>query len=66
MPQQSIDECVEALCQKGCGAVWHDIAALEAGDSLPEAQGLSAEQKQEVLVQLKSIMSVYQGSCSAQ
>ncbi len=64
MAQQRVDQCLEMLCGKGCSAVWRDIAALEAGQRLPETQDLSVAEQQEVLVQLKSVMSVYHNSCS--
>jgi hypothetical protein len=53
------------LCHKGCRAVWSDIDALEAGESLPETAGLDEAERAAVVVELKSIMSVYQGSCVA-
>lgn len=64
MTRQRIDDCIEALCNKGCSAVWGYIEALEAGTSLPETQELNATERQTVLIELKSVMSVYQGSCS--
>ena len=62
--QNRVDSCVEALCQKGCRNVWGDIEALESGQSLPEAEGLDESEIQAVIVELKSIMSVYKGTCS--
>lgn len=59
-----VDSCVEALCQKGCSAVWGDIEALESGQYLPETDGLSTPEVKAVVVELKSIMSVYKGTCS--
>lgn len=64
MRQQHIDNCLEALCSKGCSAVWNHIAMLEAGKNLPETQKLSIAERQEVLLQLKLVMLVYQGSCT--
>ena len=61
----SVEACVEKLCHKGCRAVWSDIRTLEAGRRLPEAQGLSAAEIDAVVSELKSIMSVYDGSCAA-
>ena len=63
--QQRIEFCVEALCHKGCKAVWRDIAALEDGLDLPETRELSPHERRAVLAELKAIMAVYgQGSCS--
>lgn len=59
-----VQECVEALCQKGCKAVWSDIARLEAGHSVPEAAALSAAERDRVLCELKDVMAVYSGSCT--
>jgi 6-phosphogluconate dehydrogenase len=62
--QQLIDNCVEALCQKGCSAVWSDIEALEAGQPLPETHGLDTPEREAVLHELKAVMSIYRGTCS--
>ena len=63
MSRTSVDQCVEALCLKGCKEVWGDIEALEQGIPLPETRSLSASERGMVLQELKSIMSVYAGSC---
>jgi len=60
----SVDHCIELVCQKGCSSVWSDIEALEAGRAIPEAEGLDEGQRAAVLVELKSVMSVYEGTCS--
>ena len=62
--QNRVDNCVEALCQKGCSAVWGHIEALESGQLIPEADGLSTPEIRAVIRELKSIMSVYKGTCS--
>lgn len=59
----TIDSCLERLCQKGCRAVWHDIAALERGDVPPEAAELNPKDRQKLLAELKTIMAVYQTRC---
>lgn len=61
--QNRVDTCVEALCQKGCSAVWGDIEALESGQSLPEVDGLSFPEIKAVVEELKAVMAVYEGSC---
>ena len=58
-----VDACVEALCAKGCRQVRQDIAALEAGASLPEVADLTPEQRARVLAELKQIMAVYGDAC---
>ena len=60
----SVDHCIEQVCQKGCSLVWSDIEALESGRAIPEAEGLDEGQRAAVLVELKSVMSVYEGTCS--
>lgn len=63
--QRLVELSVEKLCHKGCRAVWSDIDALEAGKKLPEVEGLSVTEVDAVISELKSIMSVYQGTCAA-
>lgn len=55
---------MEILCLKGCQALWADIDLMERGKVLPELQSLDAQQQKQVLMEIKSIMAVYQGSCS--
>lgn len=65
MDQSKISHCIEILCQKGCKEVSLVILALERGDLMIEVQELNAGERQAVLQELKSIMSVYQegGTC---
>jgi hypothetical protein len=65
LDHRSVEQSVEKLCGKGCRSVWADIDALEAGQRLPEVEGLSREEVALVIKELKSIMSVYEGSCAA-
>lgn len=64
MDHRLVEQCVETLCRKGCRAVWTDIDALEAGESLPEVKGLSESEVRAVVGELKAVMAVYQGSCA--
>ena len=64
MKQNSVEHAVETLCLKGCKALWTDISLMEDGGILPELEGLNEEQRSQVLVEIKSIMAVYKGSCS--
>ena len=60
-----LSECLEALCQCGCDAVLATIAAMEAGQTVPQTEQLNTEERAIVLAELKSIMAVYGGnSCS--
>jgi len=63
MQKMNIDACVEAICNKGCQAVRHEIQLLEQGQTLPELSHLSLKARQSVLNELKAIMSVYGSSC---
>lgn len=54
-----ITRCVESLCELGCDSVRRTIAALEAGESVMQVDGLDAEQRRRVLAELKAIMAVY-------
>lgn len=56
---------MESLCHKGCRAVWSDIAALDAGERLPEIYGLSPDEVDAVIDELKAVMAVYAGTCRA-
>ncbi len=64
MKTNPVDHAVERLCQKGCKALWTDIDRMEQGQELSELKGLDAQQQAQVLVEIKSIMAVYKGSCS--
>jgi len=54
-----IQHCVEQLCAEGCQSVRRDIARLEQGKEIPLIEDLKAEEKQQVLSELKTIMAVY-------
>lgn len=62
MEHQKIAEYVEILCNSGCIAVNATIEAMETNQLVTAVEGLSQDEKQLVLKELKSIMSVYQ-SC---
>lgn len=60
---KKVEQCVEVLCEKGCGSVREDLEKLEAGVKLPETEDLSKEELSRVVEELKSIMAVYGDSC---
>ncbi len=60
----AVEQCIEAICHKGCRRVWGEIDALERGEEVPEARGLRWDEKAFVLSELKTIMAVYNGRCS--
>jgi len=55
----SVDEIIESLCQEGCQAVRLYIEQLENSSPIELLEGLSDLEKQTVLLELHSIMSVY-------
>lgn len=55
---------LEAVCEKGCRHVWHDIDALERGEDLRETKDLTDEERRWLLAELKQIMAVYGDRCS--
>lgn len=59
MDQSKINACVETLCGKGCREVTRVIGALEQHGAVAEAAALSADERNAVLRELKSIMAVY-------
>jgi len=64
MNRQRIDHCIEVLCNDGCRQVWHHIRRLESGDTLPETESLTDQERQAVLAELKAVMAVYgEGAC---
>jgi hypothetical protein len=63
MRNDKIEQCVEAICNRGCQSVRDDIALLEQGKVVPETEGFSVEEGDQVLVELKNIMAVYGDSC---
>lgn len=61
MPTYSpkINQRIEAVCEAGCDAVRASILTLEAGHQVALTNDLSHEESQQVLAELKVIMSVY-------
>jgi len=55
--------CVEQLCQAGCERVYEHMDALRAGRRLPETGTLTRSERQSLLVELTSIMAVYERGC---
>lgn len=65
MRSVSIEQHVEAICEKGCRSVREDIRLLSRGVVLPELRDLDELARQMVLKELRSIMAVYGDSCPA-
>lgn len=59
----SVNRCIEAICQSGCMAVRAVIESLERGQAIPQTEGMSADEVNLVLTELKTVMSVYDEPC---
>ncbi|HEY0721857.1 MAG TPA: hypothetical protein VGE50_11460 [Gammaproteobacteria bacterium] len=59
MDKPHIAQCVELLCEQGCSEVRSTIARLEANQTVAQVSGFSAQERSQVLDELKSIMAVY-------
>ena len=53
------EQSIETICQGGCDAVRGVITALEQGREVNELSGLDSESQQQVLAELKAVMSIY-------
>jgi len=60
MEHQKLTRYLEILCQSGCESVNATIDAMENNHSTPLMDELSDDEQQVVLLELKSIMSVYE------
>ena len=56
---QKINQRIEAVCEAGCEAVRASIQTLESGHQVALTDDLSPEECQQILLELKSLMSVY-------
>ncbi len=59
--ENSVDACVEAICNQGCQQVLHHIQELEQGTLSPLSAHLTPQQHHQLLDELKAIMAVYGG-----
>jgi hypothetical protein len=65
MHNARVELVVEALCHRGCRAVWDIIDTLENGGELPETGHLTGVEVGAVITELRAIMAVYGHSCPA-
>jgi hypothetical protein len=65
MHNPRVEHAVEALCHRGCRAVWEIIDQLERGGAVPETVHLSGVEVGAVIAELRAIMAVYGDSCPA-
>lgn len=54
-----VQHCIESICNQGCQSVGAIIEQLEAGEDLQFTRSLTANERQIVLQELKSVMDVY-------
>jgi hypothetical protein len=64
-PINTVEACVDSLCEQGCNRVNACISALQNGEDFPEVAGMSATDRRVLLQQLVEIMAVYDGSCES-
>lgn len=65
MGEDKVDQFVESICEQGCSHVNHVIELLEQQQVLTELDVLNLVEKNILLQELRSIMAVYDGECSA-
>jgi len=58
-----VDECVEAICQKGCQATRDDLARMEKGEIIMEIRQLTDSEREQVRQEIAAIMAVYGDAC---
>ena len=54
-----IDQAIEGLCNEGCKAVHQYIEQIQQNSPIELLEGMSDSEKEIVLQELQSIMSVY-------
>ncbi len=60
MLEPALQKVIEDLCNDGCKAVSLYISQIEAGAVPEQMAHLRSKDQQKILVELKSIMSVYE------
>lgn len=60
MNRSKVDACVDAVALLGCRKVNEIIEHLEAGNAVAETDGLTEEESNAVLYELKTIMAIYE------
>ncbi len=58
---ETVLKCIDLLCSQGCREVTQSIQDLESEKAIGGTEHLTPKELQEVLVELKSIMAVYEG-----
>ena len=52
-------ECIELICEQGCTVVREVIVGLEKNNQIQELKHLNSDELQQVLVELKVVMAIY-------
>jgi len=63
---KTTSECIETICVQGCTVVREVIIKLETDVQVSEFKHLSKDQQKQVLIELKSVMSVYDAQDDSQ
>ena len=58
-PPAHVQSIIESICELGCDRVNEIIDVLERGNSVDETRALDKSDQQRVLMELKTIMAVY-------
>ncbi len=53
------DHYIDLICQQGCDSVREVISTLEQGRDVDYLPRLEGEERQQLLVELKAVMAVY-------
>ena len=59
MDHDKISHAIELICNQGCTSVNSVIEALQNGEDIEQARQLNEEETQQLIKELKEIMSVY-------
>ena len=60
---EEVERAVDAVCALGCDLVRANISALQKGEVRTEYAALDTGQRERLLQELQSIMSVYEDRC---
>jgi len=58
-PPSHLQDVIDSICELGCDRIREIIQSLESGNSVSEIVGLEHDEQHCVLIELKTIMSVY-------
>ncbi len=58
--EENVEQAIDTICALGCDVVAAYISSLRKGQLRPEYQSLTAIEREHLLDELQSIMSVYE------